>query len=844
MRRKIIPIAFAALVFLYCSYAWQHRWIPFKALRHAFPAENLLLSRDLSVKPLVPPSGGDRAGATFLERNVVYMKFLDWPVFAQGEKVLPVQAADLAEHWGPCIVEVTERHLHSGERKRISLVEAILDEGGLKILRAPDMALVLFIYGSKDDYARGLEYLLAGGGGQVPSTGSPVVARQSPPVLSKGSSILFAAASVLLVFFCIAAAYAAAQRGGVRHAGLFAVEFGIWLFTFLVIAVFMSLGGAHVVGLGKGLLRREVATWVFAGMGVGGLVVFRRAAAVLLRAVAGEVGRLTYSRRRRRAEIMAASLLALLLVTGLYKIVSYTPHTYDVMAYHLHPVAEWHHEGFMPVTIPYDGNPHFNNVNRAFLGASLMNLWAFWLCANIVLIELPAILFTVALASAILRFLRHLRIRPAPALFLTAAVLSIPAVLLHMDTCKNYTAYIYPWVSLIFLFAENIRAPGRGALAFGVFPFAVAWSCKIVSTFVLPVTFGVFLLFLFLTGKRAPTKRHLAAAGLLLVGCLLAAGAASWFWIFRNYANDGVYFYRLKGREQFAVTVGGRHGDVDHMPFEDRFGGLPFSNNIRIFAGNVCAYRSRIQDPPVRGDTYEVDGKYASNFGLIYFSVGQVFLVLYLVMIFPRKPRKPRRMALAFITIVAAVALGLHWGVYYNPYSYRSHLFFPLLVLPVALYSARLILKRRLRCVLHALVGAAIAFHFCATLFDAARTTDARRLQTENLPLAERQMSLYWHNMDLRDGMFAFGDDVTMACLTPTKMQTFFFPLYDTRFRRKMVWMPDEAASDRGRFKQFLDFHAVDVVYSDNGEVAYPEELVLIPDTRYFYWVAKQRPRK
>lgn len=844
MRRKIIPVALAALAFLYCSYTWQHRWIPFKALRHAFPADNLLLSRELSVKPLVGLSGGDREGTTFLERNVVYMKFLDWPVFAQGEKVLPVQATDLAERWGPCMVEVTERHLHSGERKQISLVEAILDENGLKILRAPNMGLVLFIYGSRDDYARGLEYLLAAGGGQVSSAGTPAVARQSPPVLSKGSSILFAAASILLVLFCIAAAYGAAQRGGVRHAGLFAVEFGVWFFTFLVITVFMSLGGAHVVGLGRGLLRREVATWVFAVIGVGGLGICRRSAAALLRASAGEIRRLMYSRRRRSAEILAAFLLALLLLTGLYKIVNYTPHTYDVMAYHLAPVATWHHEGFMPATIPYDANPHFNNVNSAFLGASLMNLWAFWLCGNIVLIQLPAILFTVALASAVLRFLRHLRIRPPLALFLTAAVLSIPAVLVHMDTCKNYTAYVYPWVSLIFLFAENLQAPRPGALAFGIFPFAVAWSCKIVSTFVLPVTFGIFLLFLLFSGRRSLTKRRLAGAGLLLVGCLLAAGAASWFWIFRNYANDGVYFYRLKGREQFAVTVGGRHSDVDHMPFKDRFGGLPFSKNIRIFAGNVCTYWARIQDPPVRGDTYEVDGKYASNFGLIYFSVGQVFLVLYLVAILPRKPWKRRRTALAFITLVAAVALGLHWGVYYNPYSYRSHIFFPLLVLPVAFYSARLILKQRVRCVLYALVGAAIAFHWCATLFDAARTTDWRRLQTENLPLAEREMSLYWHNMDLRDGMFAFGDDVTMACLTPTKMQTFFFPLYDTRLRRKIVWMPDETASDRGRFEQFLDFHAVDVVYSDNGEVAYPEGLVLIPDTRYFYWVVKQRPRK
>jgi len=839
MRRKIIPAALAALALLYFSYLWQHRGIPFKALRHAFPADDILLRRDISVKAL---SGAAQTGkAPLLNCNVVHIKFLDWPVFAEDEKVLPLQARDLTGPWGWCLVELREQRLHSGERKRASLAEPIVDGDGLKILRAGDMDLVLFVYESRDDYAEGLEYLLSAGKGK-PLSGAAIPARRSPPRLSKASGAFFTAASVLLIFCCMVAAHAAARRAGVRCAGLFGIEFGIWLFTFLVITVFMALGAGHVLGFDGGLLRRETAAWVFAIIALAGLVVMRRAAGIFLASWASGITKL-FHRRLRLGTWLAAGLLALLLGTGLSKVIRYTPHTYDVMAYHLTPVAEWRHQGLMPVTIPYDANPHFSNVNRAFLGASLMNLWAFWLCGNIVLIELPAVIFTVALAAAVVRFLRTLRVTPTLALFFAAVVLSTPAVMVHMDNCKNYTAYIYPWVSLILLLAGNLRGLRPTALAFGVFPFAVAWSCKIVSTFVLPLTFGIFIMFVLFSTRGARRKRSLAAAGLLLAASLLAAGAASWFWIFRNYANDGVYFYRLKGRERFAVTVGGRHGDIDHMPFKGRFEGLPFSKNVRIFAGNVSAYWSRIQDPPVRGDTYEVDGKYASNFGLVYFSAGQVFLLVYLALILPRKILKPRRRALAFVTVVAFVALALHWGVYYNPYSYRSHIFFPLLVLPVALYSARIVLGRKVAHVVYALLAVAVGFHWWTTLFDAARTTDLRRLQTENLPPVEREMSLYWHNMTPRDGMFAFGDDVTIACLTPTKMSTFFFPLYDTRLRRKIIWVPDETAANGERFERFLRTHAVDVVYCDNGEIPHPAGLVLIPDTRYFFWVMNRRGR-
>ena len=519
------------------------------------------------------------------------------------------------------------------------------------------------------------------------------------------------------------------------------------------------------------LLRRNVVTAVFAAVGAGGLILMRRSAGRLAadaREASGPFRRLLKS----RLAVFSLLMIVLLLGTGLSKVIRYTPHVFDVLSYHLEPVARWHQEGRMPVTIPVTqwqqdawkpatsptgASSVFENANREFLGGSLLNLWAFWFFDNIVIIALPAVVFSIGLCLALYRILRFLSIRAPMALFFTAAIMSTPAVLMHMDTCKNYTFYVYPWVSLTFLLAENLTGIDRRRLILGAFPFALAWSSKIVSTFVLPLTLGVFLAAYLLAHRRRIVrivKKDALFAVAFAAACLVLAGSTSWFWVYRNYVNDGTYFMRLK-EQSWALTISGMQEEYDNAPFRDSFEGLPFAKNIRILMGNVTSYASRVQDPCVRGDTYEFDGKFASNFGLIYFSFGQAFLLLYLLL-FARRRLKPRRAALFFLAAAGIMAMLAHWSVYFNPYSYRSHLFWPLMTLPISLYALRVMTAGRLRTLCVALITVGILFHWWTTLYDANRTTDERRIITDNLPLMNRPIAQYWHAGAVDAGVFDF----------------------------------------------------------------------------------------
>jgi len=640
----------------------------------------------------------------------------------------------------------------------------------------------------------------------------------------------YLAANLLLALASLTVAYAGFREERRTARLLATIEYGTWVFFSVVIGVFMALGALPpLVGWNEArLLRVDVAAWCFAAVAMILIVPARRQLGGLC--VDGVQGIRAWWPRLADARIALSALaIAACLGVGAYKIVAYPPHLWDVMTYHLTPVAEWHQRAEMPVSLPHVDNYQQSAINRAFLGGSLLNLWGFWFFSNLVVVELYPLIYTVAITAGLLRLFRFLRIRRETALLFTAVVVSTPIVLLHLHACKNYTAYIYPWTSAAFLLAQNLKTPRRRQLLMVAFPFGVAWSSKVVSSFVLPVMFALFVAARIRLEGRSIVRREgrlwLAAA----TACLVAVTALSWFWVYRNYRNEGTYFSRLtRGKEAFALTW----GDVrqrNFVPGAEGRPGLPGYRNLKILAANVVDYRRRVWDRCPNPDgrlRYSVDGFGMSNFGAVYFSFGQVFFLALLLWYRKRRLHSPRRRALVFLSAVAGVSLLMHWVVYYNPWSYRSHMFLPLIVLPAGLYALYLSFAGRLPGFVQGALCLAIAFHLAACVYT-DETEDPRRFQIASLPLANRTVAHYFREWPETERVDLAPSAATVGACTRYHV----FPWYDPTFRRHVVPLTREQLGDR----RAVDEARLDLLYfnrvlkADGRPAPSPDPLRLSP---------------
>ena len=622
----------------------------------------------------------------------------------------------------------------------------------------------------------------------------------------------YLAANLLLALASLTVAYAGFREERRTARLLATIEYGTWVFFSVVIGVFMALGALPpLVGCeGARLLRVDVAAWCFAAVAMILIVPARRQLGGLF--ADGVRGIRAWWPRLADARIALSALaIAACLGAGAYKIVAFPPHVYDVMAYHLTPVAEWQQRAEMPLWLPHVDNYQQSMINRTFLGGSLLNLWGFWFFGNIVVVELYPLFYTVAITAGLLRLFRFLRIRREQALLFTAVVVSTPIVLLHVHTCKNYAAYVYPWTSAAMLLAQNLHRPRPRQLLMVAFPCGLAWSSKVVSSFVLPVTWALFAAARIRFEGWSVVRRE---GRLWLCGgavCLAAVTALSWFWVYRNYHNEGTYFSRLtRGKEAFALTAGCGGERRELLP-DARDVPLPAWKNLRILAANVRDYPGRAFDrcPALDGRLrYSVDGFGISNFGALYFSFGQAFLLVLALLYWRRPLRTPPRRALAFLAVTAGVSLLMHWVVYYNPWSYRSHMFLPLVVLPAALYTLYVCHGRRVPGIVRGALYLGIAFHFAVCAY-AEETLDQRRLQIAKLPLANRTVAHYFREWPKTDGVNVAPSTATVGAHTGSQV----FPWYDPSLKRRVVPIACERLGDRRALYEAVDEARLDLLY-------------------------------
>jgi hypothetical protein len=343
------------------------------------------------------------------------------------------------------------------------------------------------------------------------------------------------------------------------------------------------------------------------------------------------------------------------------------------------------------------------------------------------------------------------------------------------------------------------------------FPCGLAWSSKVVSTFVLPVMFVLFLAAR-LRLEGWPAVRREGRLWLTVgAACLVAVVALSWFWVYRNYCNEGTYFSRLtRGKEAFALTWGAAGRQHDFVPVADE-SPLPGYKNARILAANVIDYLRRVCDRCPNPDgrwRYSIDGFGMSNFGAAYFSFGQIFFVALGTLYWRRSLRKPQHFALVFLVVLAGVSLLMHWVVYYNPWSYRSHMFLPLVVLPAALYALHVSFGGRLPRFVQGTLYLTIAFHLAACMV-AEETNTPRRLQIAGLPLANRTVAHYFREWPKTDGANLAPITASVGACTAGHL----FPWYDPALKRRVLPLTGQQIKDRHTFYKAVEAARLDLLY-------------------------------
>ncbi len=130
MNRRIITLSLIALLALYISYAWSHSILPWYAYADTFPRGNFLVGRMLFVEHHDHLLDDILEREFLLKRNIIYNPFLDWQVFAEDDRVLPVEVDDLGRSWDTCAVRITDTYMRAGCGRRGRFALKLL-RGGL-----------------------------------------------------------------------------------------------------------------------------------------------------------------------------------------------------------------------------------------------------------------------------------------------------------------------------------------------------------------------------------------------------------------------------------------------------------------------------------------------------------------------------------------------------------------------------------------------------------------------------------------------------------------------------------------------------------------------------------------
>ena len=258
----------------------------------------------------------------------------------------------------------------------------------------------------------------------------------------------------------------------------------------------------------------------------------------------------------------------------------------------------------------------------------------------------------------------------------------------------------------------------------------------------------------------------------------------------------------------------------------------------------------------------------------------------FLVLSRGRVRREQRPLCFLFVTCLSTLLL--HFLVYYNPWSYRAHLFVPLLVMPVSLWALFHCLGGKLHFHARSLLLLGVVYNLAVCTF-AENTTDTRRIWVSNLPLGERSVALYYSDWDLMNttgeprtealvaalgarpqpageadmesyfypmnlssGTGLLPNDAVVAALATTSTQYFYdrasgkavaglsnyplFPLFDPELKRQVIPVTPVEYSQPEGFGRLLESRGVDFVFlgfETPGPNSNPLRLSLIPGTTY-----------
>jgi len=621
--------------------------------------------------------------------------------------------------------------------------------------------------------------------------------------------------------------------------------------TFLVFITQISLS---LLFLGLVIRNLDMVWLILVNAAVSLLIIIRRRRDVI------ESFRSSYSRIRVfTGDIVSAGdyflylcvlLFAVQVSVLLIKIYYLPPHVWDVFAYHLHPVAEWFQQNFIPGII----DSPVRRLNRNPAGSRLIHFWITAGTGDIRWIELPQFIFGLMVPLTSYGLMRKLELKKNVAVKYAILIYFIPSFLIQSRTCQDHLVLTAVTLMAVLYVVTSFYEGKRHLILLGM-AMGLTLSLKISG----PHIIAVFFLSLVLSKgfnwrqvvRYCRGNRREIAVGVLF---FLLLGS---YWYCRNYLILDTYLARLqdllslkflllagavlltafsirfikkrragkepgstpnsvqkagnagKNRRRLKIIAGGAllvilavgiisHADLvktSLLSFHDpsgQFVGREFSNRYPVLSLLRGDFLRNVLSFPFRlkdigqYTPYTPDLLAKSGFGIQFFGFGLGAFIIMALMLLTK--RMGRKEIAGYLFVFPTALLISYFFYYYSEANYRMFMFFPVFgIILWALVVERLDFHRIYKWVLNALILVMLLFNGVVCLFEG--NLDAGRWKTIlTLDNAEQRTSIKYSSLFKREE-WTFID----RYVPPSEpigylghFDSWVFPYYDFRLKRKL----------------------------------------------------------
>ena len=438
----------------------------------------------------------------------------------------------------------------------------------------------------------------------------------------------------------------------------------------VVSTTILSFAHATIVVLFLGVILRYLNAWsvplLSALISISILVIWKKHQRPFLQP-AGRALSEAFSTRDHLLFLMAA-LFVLQVLVLLLKIIWLPPHIWDVFVYHLPPAVEWYQQGFIPPVL----ETSVNRINGAPLGMTVLAYWSFIFFRDDVLVELPMLLWALALVPTSIAVMRQSDVSRPWALKFSMLVFFLPIVLMQGVTNKDHLGLNVGLIAGLLFLAEFLKHRQYALLPLAATAFGLVLGYKIAAPIHVLVALLMFTVLLFIRQRpvlldKQSRRMLFRSTGLSAVIVVMISG----YWYLKNMWVYG----RLHGAYGTQLGEAGESLANGSGAIATALGSF---QNSGLFQSNVSEFLPRVFDFK---NYYGADLVLISGFGPQFAAFGLLALVVAIAAFFNARLRRQPVFLFSSVAVLLFVVLMF---VNFNANSYRILSFFPMILIAYA----------------------------------------------------------------------------------------------------------------------------------------------------------------